>query len=53
MGDDQKSVVDSKLSVRGLERLSVIDASVLPSIPSVNPNALLMTLAYHAALAIA
>ncbi len=52
LGLDQRSVVDPELRVRGVERLTVIDASLLPFIPSVNPNALLMAMAHHAALAI-
>ena len=39
MGAAGSSVVDSSLRVRGVERLRVIDASVLPTIPSSNTNA--------------
>lgn len=49
MGLDGKSVVDERLAVRGVSGLQVIDASILPTIPSVNPNALVMTIAMHAA----
>jgi len=42
-------VVDAACRVRGTIGLHVIDASVLPDIPSVNPNATVMALAYHAA----
>jgi choline dehydrogenase len=36
MGEDDGSVVDSRLKVRGVESLRVIDASVMPTIPSPN-----------------
>lgn len=49
MGVDSASVVDSTLAVRHVDRLWTIDASVLPGIVSVNPNALLMTLGQYAA----
>ncbi|MFW2449196.1 MAG: GMC family oxidoreductase [Qipengyuania pacifica] len=39
MGSDELSVVDSNLSVKGVERLRVIDASVMPTIVSANTNA--------------
>ena len=39
MGSDQRAVVDAQLRVRGVERLRVIDASVMPSIISANTNA--------------
>jgi choline dehydrogenase len=39
MGSDHSSVVDPELRVRGVERLRVIDASVMPSITSANTNA--------------
>jgi len=49
MGTDLPSVVDSSCQVRGVERLHVIDASVLPKITSINPNASIMMLAHHVA----
>lgn len=39
MGSDERSVVDPQLRVRGVERLRVIDSSVMPTMPSSNTNA--------------
>ena len=39
MGQDEMSVVDKKLKVRGINNLRVIDASIMPNITSGNTNA--------------
>ena len=49
MGQDAGSVVDPQLRVRGVERLRVIDASVMPFIPAGNTNAPTIALAWRAA----
>jgi len=49
MGDDPGAVVDRELKVRGVERLRVVDASVMPTVPRGNTNAPVIALAERAA----
>ena len=47
--DPMNSVVDPNFRVWGIARLRIVDASVLPVIPSVNTHALVLTIAQLAA----
>ncbi|MEU0539611.1 GMC family oxidoreductase N-terminal domain-containing protein [Nocardia sp. NPDC005978] len=49
MGADERAVVGPDLKVRGIERLRVADASVMPSIPGGNTNAPSMMIGERAA----
>ena len=45
MGTDGASVVDPQLRVRGVQRLRVIDASVMPAVTSANTHAATLMIA--------
>lgn len=49
MGNGADSVVDPQLRVRGVEGVRVVDASVMPAIPSGNTNAPVIAMAWRAA----
>ena len=52
MGNDAGAVVDPSLRVRGVEKLWVADASVMPSVPRGHPNAVVAMIGHRAADAI-
>ncbi len=49
MGNDEMAVVDDQMKVRGIEKLRVVDASVMPQIISGNLNAPTQMIAARAA----
>ena len=53
MGTDEAAVVDPELRVRGIERLRVIDASVMPVVTSANTHAATLMIAEKGAALVA
>jgi len=49
MGLDERAVTTPELQVRGVDALRVVDASVMPSLPSGNTTAAVLMIAERAA----
>ena len=49
MGQDEMSVVDETLRIKGLQRIRIADASIMPLITGGNTNIPTMVIAYKAA----
>jgi choline dehydrogenase len=45
MGEDANAVVDARLRVHGLDRLRVVDGSIMPNVVSGNTNAAIVMIA--------
>jgi choline dehydrogenase len=45
MGSDVTAVVDERLRVRGIDRLRVVDGSIMPTVVSGNTNAAIVMIA--------
>ncbi|PUA17656.1 GMC family oxidoreductase [Glaciimonas sp. PCH181] len=49
MGNDEQSVVDPQLRVKGIKHLRIVDGSIMPRITSTNTNATVLMIAEKAA----
>lgn len=49
---DGTSVVDPRLRVYGIQNLRVVDASIMPTVPSANTNAAVMMIGHKAGVMI-
>ncbi|MEZ4869564.1 MAG: GMC family oxidoreductase N-terminal domain-containing protein [Caldilineaceae bacterium] len=49
MGIDRMAVVDSRLKVHGLDGLRIVDASIMPAVPSANPHTAVVMIGERAA----
>jgi choline dehydrogenase len=45
MGSDSTAVVDERLRVHGIERLRIVDGSIMPTVVSGNTNAAIVMIA--------
>jgi choline dehydrogenase-like flavoprotein len=49
MGNDERSVLNADLSVKGFDALNVVDASAMPHLIGGNPNVVIMMMAARVA----